>query len=394
MAEMIHGETATRFSAVRAEFERNFTERGEVGAACAVYHRGEKVVDLWGGYRDLKQRLPWEQDTLVLVFSTTKGIAALTVAVAHSQGLLDFEAPVVRYWPEFAQHGKEEVPVWQLLAHQAGLCAIEPPLDVETLRAPDRLAQAIARQRPAWTPGTRQGYHGAAIGWYEGELIRRIDPRGRSLGQFFQDELARPLGVEFYIGTPKSIPESRIAKMISYHPVRALFHLNKMPWPFLKALLNPKSLAAKTARIIGIAHPVDVGRPDLRTIEMPAVNGIGQVRALARAYGVFAAAGKELTLRKETLEALSAPARPPTETRIDEVLRLETSYALGFLKPFPSLRFGSDKWFGTTGYGGSFAFADPVAEIGFAYAPNRCGYYLWDDPREKALRDAVYACLT
>jgi CubicO group peptidase (beta-lactamase class C family) len=330
-----------------------------------------------------------------LVFSATKGMAAMAVAVAHSQGLLEYDQPVAHYWPEFAAAGKEQVTVRQLLAHQAGVCAIDPPLDVETLRDFDRLASVLARQRPAWTPGTRHGYHGAAIGWYEGELIRRVDPKRRSLGQFFQEEVAQPLGIEFYIGTPESVSASRIATILSYHPVQALLHLNKMPWPFVKALLNPKSLTARTTRIIGISHPVDVGRPELRTIEMPAANGIGQVRAMAKAYGAFAAAGRALGLRmrKDTMEALSAPAQPPTESTIDEVLRIETSYSLGYMKPFSAMRFGSDHSFGTPGYGGAFAFADPIAEIGFAYAPTRCGYYLWDDPREKCLRDAVYTCL-
>lgn len=390
----IHGETTPRFAAVREAFSRNFSERDELGAACAVYHRGEKVVDLWGGYRDLARRRAWEQDTLVLVFSTTKGMAAMALAVAHSQELLAYDAPLARYWPEFSQNGKEHITVRQLLSHQAGIPAIAPPLDVATIADRDRLAARLARQRPEWIPGTRHGYHGLALGFYEGELLRRVDPRRRSLGQFFQDEVARPLGIEFYIGVPKTVPDDRIAEIKEYSPLRLLLHLTEMPWPFVKALLTPGSLTARTARVRGIPTPAVAGSPSLRGIEMPAANGIGQVRAIARAYGAFASGGGELGLKPETLAALAAPPQPPSQGTLDTVIHIETSYSLGYLKPFPGLRFGGARAFGTPGYGGSFGFADPDAELGFAYAPNRCGYHLWDDPRERALRDAVYACLS
>ena len=199
---MTHGWVAPGFEEVETEFRKNFAERGEVGAACAIYHQGKKVVDLWGGYRDHKTRAPWEEDTLVLVFSVTKGMAAMAVAVAHSRGLLDYDEKVATYWPEFAQHGKENITVRQLLSHQAGLSAIDEPLDLETIADQETLATILARQKPAWVPGTRHGYHMWTIGWYMGELIRRVDPQRRNLGQFFQDEVAKPLDLEFYIGLP------------------------------------------------------------------------------------------------------------------------------------------------------------------------------------------------
>lgn len=208
---LIHGEIAPGFEKVRTEFQRNFAARGEFGAACAVYLKGEKVVDLWGGYRDIKRRLPWERDTLVLVFSATKGMAAMTIAVAHSRGLLDFDKPVAHYWPEFAQNGKEQITVRQLLSHQAGLSVIDRRLTPKVLKDLDQVAAILAAPRPAWEPGTRHGYHSATLGWYEGELIRCVDPRRRSLGQFFQEEIAQPLGIEFYIGLPARIPDSRLA---------------------------------------------------------------------------------------------------------------------------------------------------------------------------------------
>ena len=181
------------YEAVREAFAENFAKRRELGAACCVYHRGEKVVDLWGGVRNEATGDPWEEDTMVIVHSTTKGLAAMTLALAHSRGWLDYDAPVCKYWPEFAQNGKENITVRQLLAHQAGLFAFDEKVDRNVVADLDRLAIVMARQKPEWEPGTRQAYHAITLGFYESELLRRIDPKHRSLGQFFQDEIASPL---------------------------------------------------------------------------------------------------------------------------------------------------------------------------------------------------------
>jgi len=191
---VVHGHVSPGFEAVREAFAENFMRRRELGGACCAYHRGEKVVDLWGGIRNKRTREPWEQDTMVLVHSTTKGLAAMTLAIAHSRGWLDYEEPVARYWPEFGQQRKEKITVRQLLAHQAGLFAIDEPVDRSIVADLDRLAVVLARQKPAWEPGTRQAYHAISLGFYEGELLRRVDSQHRSLGQFFQDEIATPLG--------------------------------------------------------------------------------------------------------------------------------------------------------------------------------------------------------
>ncbi len=390
----IHGFVAPGFEQVRDEFAKNFRERGELGAACAIFCRGIPVVDLWGGDRDPEGTLPWEEDTLICVFSTTKGLASMTLAVAHSRGLLDFDAPVATYWPEFAQQGKERITVRQLLSHQAGLSCIDVPLDLRTITDPDSLAAAVARQKPAWEPGTKHGYHGISLGWYQSELLRRVDPKHRRVGQFFQEEIARPLGLEFYIGMPAEVPESRIAVIQDYHPFQMLFHLNNVPWRFVVALMNPWSLSSRSLKNPRFGRPANMGRGAFRSVEIPAGNGIGQVRSIAKAYSVFAAGGQELGLRPETLEALADAATPPRDGLRDQVFREEMTYSLGYMKPFPGFRFGSsDRAFGTPGMGGSFGFADPDEQVGFAYAPNQSGYYLWDDPREKALRDAFYRCL-
>jgi CubicO group peptidase (beta-lactamase class C family) len=393
---MLGGGAEEGYGAVAEAFRRNFEERGELGAACAVYRDGRKVVDLWGGHRDAVTRAPWEEDTLVTMFSTTKGVASMAVAVAHSRGLLDYEAPVARYWPEFGAAGKEQVTVRQLLSHQAGLCAIDERLELADLLDLDRVATVIAAQKPAWAPGTRHGYHGITLGWYEGELIRRIDPQGRTLGRFFAEEVAEPLELDFHIGLPDDVPPQRVARIDGYTPPQMLLHLHEFPPRFVLGFLNPRSLTYRTfgnPRITGLVN--EYNRRELQRAEIPAANGIGTARVVARAYGEFATGGAALGLTPETLDALSRPAVAPTGGRVDLVLHVETVFSLGYVKPFPRFTFGSsaDLAFGTPGAGGSFGFADPDVGVGFAYAMNRTGFRLHDDPRELALRDALYRCL-
>jgi CubicO group peptidase (beta-lactamase class C family) len=391
---LLQGEVAPGFEAVASEFEKNFAKRGEVGAACAVYHEGRKVVDLWGGYRDRETLASWEEDTMVLVFSATKGISALTVALAHSRGLIDYEERVAAYWPEFAQNGKENITVRQLLSHQAGLCAIDEPLNPRVLADLDAVASILARQRPAWEPGTRHGYHHLSLGLYEGELIRRTDPHHRSLGRFFQEEIAAPLDLAFYIGLPLDVPDSKVATIEGFTPLQMLLHMNTMPAGMVLGYMNPRSLTRRTFGNPKLRSPADFNKPEYRRVELPAANGIGQVRSMAKAYGVFAAGGHELGIDEDTLETLTTLSTPPSLSSRDEVLKTEMSYSLGFNRPSKAFRFGSGaESFGTIGTGGSFGFADPNARVGFAYAPNKLGFHIWDDPREKTLRDAVYGCL-
>ncbi len=392
-ATPIHGRVARGFEDVEAEFKSNFTERGELGAACAVYLDGAKIVDLWGGCRDHRSGAPWAEDTLVLVFSTTKGIAAIAMAVAHARGLIDYDERVAKYWPEFAQQGKESVTIRQLLAHQAGLCAIDEPLNLDVLADRDGLAAILARQRPAWEPGTKHGYHCWSLGWYLSELLRQADPQSRSLGQFFQEEIAGPLALEFYIGLPRHIPNARIARMKPARVIRVLRNLDKLR--YLKSCMNPLRSGSITYRTIMnprvLSNHSNYNRRDLQSIEIPSANGIGQVRSMAKLYGDLATGGKALRLGDETLRAVTAPPVPPRSGWRDEVLMTDQCYALGFLRPLGHTQFGSSgRAFGFAGAGGSFAFADPDARIGYAYAPNRMGVYPFDDPRELALRTALY----
>jgi CubicO group peptidase (beta-lactamase class C family) len=391
----IQGSVAPGFEPVAQAFRENFERRGERGAACAIYVRGQKVVDLWGGYRDPKTRAPWAQDTMVNVFSATKGLAAMTLALAHSRGWLDYDALVAQYWPEFASNGKEQITVRQLLGHQAGLAALDGQVDLAMVRDPSRLAPVHARQRPLWEPGSRSGYHTYTIGFYEAEILRRVDPKGRTLGRFFQDEIAGPLGLEFYIGLPASVPSERLAPIAFFHPSALLIDPLSMPWGFFREMGDPSSLAGRSFNSPNLAGVFpDYTRPALRGLELPAALGIGEARAMAKAYGCFASGGAELGLTPATLAQLRAKPRAPRDGSIDLVLQVPISLSLGFDKPIPAFRFGSsDGAFGTPGAGGGFAFADPDRQVGYAYTPNQLGYFAYDDPRDLALRRALERCL-
>jgi CubicO group peptidase (beta-lactamase class C family) len=387
--DVVRGNVTRGFEGVRDAFAENFTSRHELGGACCAFRHREKVVDVWGGVRNKRTGEPWEQDTMVVVHSATKGLAAMTLALAHSRGWLDYEERVAAYWPEFAQHGKEKITVRQLLGHQAGLFAINEPVDRGTITDLDRLAVVLARQKPAWEPGTRQAYHGLSLGFYEGELLRRIDPDHRSLGQFFQDEIATPLGIDVYIRLPESIPNARFATLT---PPRAIDMLTGFPLRLALESFNHHSNIYRALQINpGTAVYLDDERVYARNLEVPSGGAVGTARGIAYAYAVFAAGGREIGLREETLELLAAPAIPPTRGFFDECLKAEMQFSLGFMKPSPNLPFGGPRSFGAPGAGGAMGFADPVAGIGYAYVTSQMGTRLSGDPRDLALRNALYA---
>jgi CubicO group peptidase (beta-lactamase class C family) len=375
------------FEGVRDVFTDNFEHRHELGGACCAYYRGEKVVDLWGGTRNKQTGEPWEQDTMVLVYSATKGLAAMTLALANSRGWLDYDERVCRYWPEFAQRGKEHITVRQLLGHQAGLFAFDEPVDRSVVTDLDRLARVMARQKPEWEPGTRQAYHAISLGFYEGELMRRVDPLHRTLGQFFQDEIATPLGLDVYVRLPESIPNSRFATLAS--PGRLEMMLG---FPLRLTLDSMNSHSILYRALIanpGTALPLDEQRIYARNLEVPSGGGVGTARAIARAYSEFATGGRELGLRPETVAALAAPAIPPTHGFHDECLKGDVQFSLGFMKPSAQWPFGSAESYGAPGAGGSLGFADPTRGVGYGYVTSQMGTYLTGDPRDVALRDAI-----
>ena len=385
----INGLVAPGFEDVHTEFERNFAERGEIGAAVAAYWHGEKVVDLWGGRRTPNGSDPWKADTMVVVMSTTKGLSAMTLAVANARGWLDYDAPVARYWPEFAQNGKAAVTVCQLLGHEAGLVLLDEPLPIEQLHDLDEVARVLARQKPAWPPGTRHGYHTLTIGLYMQELVRRVDPAKRSLGRVFHEEIAVPLGLEFYIGLPREIPDQRLAQLQTLSRRRGLLALGTVPPAMLMRMLWPGTLLRRSF----LGTDFDWSDRASFDVELPAGNGVGTARAIARAYSAFAEGGAELGITPETFARVTAP--PVLAGGKDVVLGVPSYFSLGFLRPGPNGFFGSSqRAFGGPGAGGSFAFADPDAHLGYAYVMNKMDFHLVDDPREKSLRDAVYGGIT
>jgi len=375
------------FEAVHAAFTENFTLRSELGGACCAYVAGEKVIDVWGGVRNKATGEPWEADTMVIVHSATKGLAAMAMAVAHSRGWLDYDERICTYWPEFAQRGKENITVRQLLAHQAGLFALDVPLDRALVADLDRLADVLARQTPACKPGTRQGYHAITLGFFENELIRRIDPRHRTIGQFFQDEIATPLGEDIYIRLPESIPDSQLAP-IARPGWRAM--LTGMSPRMLFEMFSPWSNIHRA--LAGSEFPLDPQRIYARNLEVPSGGAVTTARALAHAYSVFATGGRELGVRKETLELLAAPATPPSRGFHDQCMKTAgIRFSLGFMKPGPALSFGGPSSFGSPGAGGAMGFADPDAGVGYGYVTSQMGTSLTGDPRDIALRDALYS---
>ena len=392
----INGFAANGFQKVEDVFLENFNSKNEVGAACAVFINGEKVVDLWGGFADHKRRRPWKSDTKALVFSSTKGMSSLAFATLHSKGLLDFDERISTYWPEFGQKGKEEITVRQLLAHEAGLMVIDKPLFLKTIRDKDALAAVLAAQKPQRSALGNKAYHTWTISLYQSELSRRIDPLHRSIGTLFNDEIAKPLKVDFHIGIPSDLDEDELADVIPFNPLRAITHgWNEIPFKLIVNFLNPFSMPARSFMNPPIAFsPLIFNQRFIRELEIGSVTGVGTARAIAEIYGAFAGGGKQLGLSDDTIEELERFHDNPNNIREDMVLKENLIFSLGLEKPSPFFNFGSNnRAYGHQGAGGSAGFSDPEHKLGFGYVMNQMGTNIANDPREKALRDAVYACL-
>lgn len=384
----IGGTVAPGFEAVRDAFAKNFAEHGEVGAAVAVYRDGEPVVDLWGGVANPSTGAAYGEDALQLVFSTTKGATAICASILAQRGLLDVDAPVVEYWPEFKAEGKENIPVRMLLCHQAGLISTEARLSIEQVLAWDPLVEALAAQRPYWEPGTKHGYHALTYGHLVGEVVRRID--GRSLGRFFAEEVAAPLGLDFWIGLPES-KESRVAPLIPSPPPPP--EMREM----MELFMGGDSLAGKaltlSGSLAGLDDPGDTpfNRRDFHAAEIPAANGITTARSLAKMYAsTIGEVDGFRSLEPKQMER----ARTPLTTGPDACLMFETKFGLGFMTYAPAftpmLGEGS---FGHAGAGGSLGFAHPDSGVAFGYVMNQMQMNLAGDPRPAGLIEAVRAAL-
>ena len=396
MQTPIFGFVKEGFENVKIAFEENFEKRKEVGASCCVYYRGEKVVDLWGGYRDKRRKQYWEEDTLGLVFSSTKGMSSLAFSILHSKGLLDFDEKVAAYWPEFAYNNKQNITVRQLLAHQAGLFTNDKSLNYEVLTDEQRLSDCLAKQKPYWKPGERKGYHAWTIAMYQNELCKRIDPFKKPLHRLFKDEIADALEIDFHIGLPEYIPQHRIAELIPFLPTEAITGDNNNDInEIMRGILNPFSYFYKS--LLNPPHAINLNNFNKRkfvSIPNGSAHGFGNARSLAQAYNEFATGGKNLHLRKETLAALEAAPIHPKQGKTDLVLHVDIPFSLGFAKPSAYQNFGVNyRSYGTFGAGGSGGFADPEKQVAFGYVMNKMGTHIANDPRELALRNATYDCI-
>lgn len=382
----IHGYVADGYGRVADAFRRNF-QHGEIGAAVAVFDGDSPVVDLWGGWRDAVRRLPWERDTIAPVFSSTKGVAALTLAVLVSRGQLDYDEPVARYWPEFAARGKAEVTVRQLIDHQVGLHILrDTRMTLADLFDLDRVAGVLAAQRPGWTPGTRQGYHPVSIGLYINELVRRADPAGRSIRRFIAEEISGPLGVDFTIGLDADLGGERIARLVRTSGLD-LRHERNLPWNQAVPALLRRGPLFRALTVPDLGMPEDFVRPAIMSVELPGSNGVGSARGLARIYA--AGLSGELPIADEVRARIAGPGPVPAP---DAVLKTTTRFHLGFRKSCPTFPFGSSghRAYGTPGMGGSLGFADPETGLSFAYVPNRLGLTLNGDRRCLRLARAAF----
>ena len=401
----IWGETAEGFEPVREAFARNFAEYGELGAAFALYVDGRKVVDLWAG--DARPEVggrpapavPWTADTAQVLRSVTKGLTAATALHLAERGALDLDAPASSYWPEFAAAGKGRIPVRWLLSHQAGLPVLDVPLRLEDLLSWETAAAAVAAQAPAWEPGTAHGYHPYTFGWLVGEVVRRVS--GRSIGHYLAEEIARPLGLDLWIGLPAGAAP-RVGRLVDLPaPVAAQTGPNGLrvrpKAAVVRAYQDPTSL---TGRAFGAVRAiVDLNDPAVQAAEVPGAGGIGTARSLARFYAaLIGAADRHGGTPGERLPALFSPAvlkeaMGPAVSGPDRVLIVNTTFGHGFFRHGGTSPMASPSSFGHPGRGGSLGFADPELGIGFGYVTNGMQPGVTGDIRSRTLIAAVRTCL-
>ena len=378
----IHGTCQPRYARVRDAFMEGFASRGEIGAGVAITIDGEPVVDLWAGDAYPARTRRWQRDTIVHLYSVSKGMTALCAHRLIERGALELDAPVARYWPEFAQAGKAAISVRWLLSHRAGLPALRAPLPARTLYDWDAMSRALAAAEPCVPPG-QLAYHPVTYGWLVGELVRRVD--GRSLGRFFREEIALPLGADLHIGLGPA-EQKRAADITPLEPPPELVSA------FAGAPAGELPLIA-----LAFINPVgngDHNSPDHRSAEIPAINAHGTAAALARIYGALARGGQQdgvHVLAPASIERARAEQARARDSLLHVPIRMGLGYWLSHADA-PGFAFGPNPGaFGHPGAGGSLGFADPEARVGFGYVTNRMGSSIAVDERPQALIDAFYA---
>jgi CubicO group peptidase (beta-lactamase class C family) len=409
MSSDIGGFAEEGWGRVADAFRLNFEEGRELGAACCVYAGGRPVVDLWGGIADARSARPWEEDTVAFVFSTTKGATAICAHMLVERALLDLDAPVADYWPEFSAEGKDQILVRWLLSHQAGLPTIDTELTLEEACAWEPVIRALEAQRPQWTPGRQHMYHAKTMGFLVGEIIRRLT--GKTVGSFFAEDVAGPLALSSWIGLPESIeprlahlewgPEPRDpAALLESIAGRPLTSAERDAWT--RMAIDAESVAARSGTLGGalpelMSENGGANARIVRAAEFPASNMVTDARSVARMYAatVGDVDGVRL-LEPATVETMrvvqtndSTPYElPPELESLSSVL--VPPFALGFMTPYETLPLTGPSAFGHPGAGGSLAFADPAAGIGFGYVMNLVAR--GSDPRAARLAAAVGAC--
>ncbi|MHA5051927.1 serine hydrolase domain-containing protein [Streptomyces sp. SD15] len=382
----VNGTVAEGFEPVRAAFVRNFETLGDRGAAVVVYRDGRKVVDLWGGTRDVDGTEPWEHGTAQIVRSATKGVAAAVLLLLAQRGELDLDAPVSHYWPEFKARGKERTPVWHVLAHRAGVPVLDRPLTLAEAADPDIAAAAVAAQAPAWEPGADHGYHAQTYSWLTGELVRRVT--GRSIGAWIDEEIAAPLGLDVWVGLPDA-ERKRVGRVAQIEAPAAGGGLRIRPKRAVsEAYADPSSLTRRA--FAAITPQPDENDPAYLSAVLPASNGVATAEGLARFYAALIGEVDGVRLFSEdTLER----ARGERSAGPDRVLVINTRFGLGYMlhgSASPLLSAGS---FGHPGRGGALGFADPESGIALGYVTNGFRKSVTADPRAQALVGAVRASL-
>jgi CubicO group peptidase (beta-lactamase class C family) len=370
-----------RFHNLRKAFEGNFVDRGEVGASFAVVEKGRLVAAFWGGHKydaaskTDSEQAEWTRDTLVNVWSTTKGVTALSVAMLVDRGLISFDTPLAEFWPAFAEGAKRKITVSMLMSHQAGLCGFREPISIDYLFDLHKAANHLAEMEPFWTPGEGHGYHALTIGLLVSELFRRVD--GRPLKTFVNEELFGTYGLDIHIGLPVSMA-GRSSDVIAPHDLSTQAYATEFTDAQKAALMNPM-MSPEVANTAG-----------WKAADIPSANGFATAEALALIYGALATdgmlAGKKLLGGKALLDAIA----PQTPRAVDKVMSFEAQWANGFLRNTMHLYGPDQSAFGHSGWGGSFAFADRKKGIGCAYTMNKMGADLIGEPRAMSLVSALY----
>ncbi len=425
--ELIHGFVSPGWERVRDEFVQNFRCRGELGAAVCIYYKGEKVVDLWGGYKNRQTQSKWEEDTMVPIMSTGKGISAFAILMLESRNKLNVNEKVSTYWPEFAQNGKDEITIGQLIDHSVGLAGIDPPITLQMLQHENSkqiIREHLAKASMEWPKaGDYKGYMAVMLGFYESVIVQMTDKEEsdgntssaashRTIGKYLHDEAFVPLEIddEIYIGLPDEtvVPNERIASLDAMSGFEPLWPTDSMPDGLMsKLLLQPNSYTGRAFRnpqLSLMPSIMDYDRRDVLQTEIPAAGCVATARSVATMYSAAERAintnghVNPLGLSQKALNSCLQPAKPGRNNGwVDEVIGIECCMGAGFNLTAPKEHQGTigrfvatPNGFGTGGAGGSFGYCDPEAGIAYAYVMNRCGQVIVDDPRDVALRDKMY----